>query len=108
MFGAAIDLATRELLPADDEKAPARRVKRDLGLRLPWLLQQGLLPKDLSELADCIREDGNDAAHQGTLLEDDTQDIHDFTLELLRHLYTAPGRLRLAAERRASRRSEGK
>lgn len=105
MFRATVDLATRPMLPAvADPAGPNARVRRDLGLRLPWMFDAGILPPDLRELSTCIREDGNDAAHQGTLSEADAEDLHDFTRTLLERLYTLPEKLRLAQERRDQRR----
>ena len=107
MFRLAIDLATEPLLPKDEQSGrPNSRVCRDLGLRLPWLFENNLLPRDLEELSRCIREDGNDGAHRGTLQKADAWDLQDFTTSLLERLYTVPERLRRAAERRTKRRSE--
>jgi len=104
MFRLCIDLATRPLLPEGDGGGLNARVRRDLGLRLPWLFEHGLLPGELRELSTCIREDGNDGAHQGTLRKEDTADLLNFTTSLLERLYTEPERLRLAKERRDKRR----
>jgi hypothetical protein len=54
----------------------------------------------------CIKEDGNDGAHEGTLKKEDAEDILDFTVALLSRLYTEPERLRLAKLRRDKRRGE--
>ncbi|MCO6405294.1 DUF4145 domain-containing protein [Aurantimonas endophytica] len=108
MFRACVDLATRPLLPSEDEEGgPNRRIRRDLGLRLPWLFENGRLPRDLEGLSHCIREDGNDGAHQGTLTKIDAEDLLDFTRALLERLYTQPERLRLAEIRRLERRGGG-
>jgi Domain of unknown function (DUF4145) len=71
---------------------------------LQWLFERGYLPSDLRELSTCIREDGNDGAHAGTLTKQDAEDLLDFTRALLERLYTEPQRLRLAEERRRMRR----
>ena len=107
MFRLCVDIATRPLLPeADDSDSlqPNARQRRDLGLRLPWLFENGLLPAALTELAKCIREDGNDGAHIGILNKSDADDLLDFTTALLERLYTEPRRLELAEERRKARR----
>jgi hypothetical protein len=107
MFRLAIDLATRPLLPADENSGrPNAKVCRDLGLRLPWLLEKGLLPRELQDLSRCIREDGNDGAHAGTLTLEDALDLQDFTTALLERMFTEPARLKAAAERREKRRRE--
>lgn len=104
MFRLCIDLATKPMLPAEDVNGLNRRIRRDLGLRLPWLFDNNLLPNDLRELAKCIREDGNDGAHAGTLTKADAEDLLDFSFVLLDRIYTEKERLRLAEERRLERR----
>ena len=107
MFRLSIDLATKPLLPdAEDTSKPQpnHRQRRDLGLRLPWLFENGILPAALIDLASCIREDGNDGAHDGTLSKQDAEDLMDFSFELHERLFTEPERLSLAAERRSARR----
>ena len=104
MFRMCVDLATRSMLPGDETAGLNAKTRRDLGLRLPWLFDNGILPADLSELSKCVREDGNDAAHAGTLKKEDAEDLLDFTSVLLERLYTEPERLRLAEKRRQVRR----
>jgi hypothetical protein len=105
MFRLCLDLATQSLLPEDAEGLNSR-VKRSLGLRLPWLFDNDILPEALRELSACIKDDGNDGAHEGTLSEEDAADILDFTFILLERLYTEPKRVELAGERRAARRKK--
>jgi hypothetical protein len=102
MYRLALDLATKGLLP-DGEVIPSK-VKRSLGLRLDWLFDNGHLPEELRSLAECVQQDGNDGAHDGTLTEIDASDLHDFSFELLRRLYTEPERIAIANRRRAERR----
>ncbi len=104
MFRLCIDLATRAMLPEGEVEGLTARTRRDLGLRLPWLFDNRVLPESLRELSACIKDDGNDGAHQGTLGEEDAEDILDFTYVLLERLYTEPRRIELAKERRAARR----
>lgn len=106
MFRLCIDLVTRGLLPEQEAEGLNARVRRDLGFRLPWLFDSGLLPESLRDLSGCVREDGNDGAHQGTLSKEDAEDLMDFTRILLERIYTEPERIRLAAERRAQRREK--
>lgn len=106
MFRLCIDLSTRSLLPTEDVEGLNAKTRRDLGLRLPWLFAQGRLPTELRDLSTCIREDGNDAAHAGALNRFDANDLLDFTTALLERLYTEPARLRLAQQRRDSRRGK--
>lgn len=106
MFRLCLDLATRAHLPKDEMEGLNAKVRRDLGLRLPWLFKNNVLPKDLEELSRCIREDGNDGAHVGVLKIEDTEDILDFTTALLSRLYTEPARIKAAAARRDARRNK--
>ena len=104
MFRLCIDLSTRELLPREHAEGLNARTRRDLGLRLPWLLKSGLLPQSLQHLSSCVREDGNDGAHAGTLTTEDAHDLAEFSYVLLERLYTEPEKLRLAEGRREKRR----
>jgi Domain of unknown function (DUF4145) len=104
MFRKSIDLATRPMLPQTDVNGLNSKIRRDLGLRLPWLFDQGTLPKDLRELSTCVREDGNDGAHTGALTKEDAVDLLDFTTALLERIYTEPERLKIATTRRQERR----
>jgi hypothetical protein len=92
MFRLYVKIATRSLLPPEAEGLNAR-TWRNLGLRLPWLFNHGLLPEALRDLSTCIREDGNDGAHQGTMQVEDAEDIKDFTVRLLEHMCTEPKKL---------------
>jgi hypothetical protein len=103
MFRLCLDLATREMLPADAPGLNAS-VRRNLGLRLPWLFENGRLPEALRELSACVKDDGNDGAHSGTLTVKEAGDLLDFTRVLLERLYTEPARIQLAKQRREERR----
>jgi hypothetical protein len=106
MFRMCVDLATRSLLPDGEAEGLSSKVRRDLGLRLPWLFQHGQLSKDLQGLSSCIREDGNDGVHAGTLGKDDADDLIDFAEALLERMYTEPARLKQAESRRNERRNK--
>lgn len=112
MFRLCIDLATRSMLPErpkdgeDDAEGLNTKTRRDLGLRLPWLFDNNLLPEALRDLSSCIKDDGNDGAHAGTLTKEDAEDLLDFTYEFLERIYTEPKRLLLAKERRDQRRKK--
>lgn len=105
MFRLCVDLATKALLPKEDVQGLNSKIRRNLGFRLPWLFGNGYLPVALQELSSCVKEDGNDGAHDGTLEKEDAEDLLDFTFALLERLYTEPERLRLAKERREARRA---
>ncbi|HXG80093.1 MAG TPA: DUF4145 domain-containing protein [Methyloceanibacter sp.] len=83
MLRTTIDLATRAMLPNEDTEGLDKRVRRDLGLRLPWLFKNGLLPRDLESISACIREDGNDGVHAALLEKADAEDLLDFTMSCL-------------------------
>lgn len=109
MFRLCVDIIAREKTPdqeSDGPKPPTGFMM--LGKRLKWLFENNLLPRELEELSICIKEDGNDGAHAGTLTKIDAHDLLDFTTELLRRIYTEPERLRLAKTRRDERRLEEK
>lgn len=103
MFRLCVDLASNSMLPEDEANGLNAKVRRNLGLRLPWLFDNGILAEGLRELSTCIKDDGNDGAHQGTLSKEDVEDLLDFTFVLLERIYTEPERLRLAKERREKR-----
>ncbi len=104
MYRLCVDFATKARLPETDRDGLNSKIRRSLGLRLQWLFAQGLLPDALQELSACIKEDGNDGAHAGSLTEVEADDLLDFTTALLERLYTEPERLRLAQARRDARR----
>ena len=105
MFRLCVDIVTRPLLPPEDASdGPNRKQRRDLGLRLPWLFEKKLLPMDLFQLSQCVRDDGNDGAHAGTLGNEDAEDLLDFTTALLERLVSEPERIKRAEQRRTERR----
>ena len=104
MFRLCIDHSTKSLLPEQDTAGLNRQIRRSLGLRLKWLFDNNRLPEVLRELSVCVKEDGNDGAHVGTLTKEEAEDLIDFTCILLERLYTEPERLRLAQQRRDARR----
>ena len=104
MFRLCLDMATTSMLPEEDRDGLNNRIRQSLGLRLPWLFEQGILPEALRELSSCIKDDGNDGAHEGTLSEEDAEDILDFSFVMLERIYTEPKRIELAQERRVRRR----
>jgi len=104
MFRLCVDLATKDLLP-DEGNGLNQNVKKRLYDRLNWLMENNILSKDLHELSDCIREDGNDGVHDGTVTQIEAEDLLDFTYILLERIYTEPERTRLAKKRKDERRA---
>lgn len=105
MFRLCLDKATKSFLP-EEPAAPPAKIRRSLGLRMDWLFEHGHLPVALKELAECIKDDGNDGAHEGILSKVDVDDLIDFTISLLERLYTEPRKIELAKERRLARRQQ--
>ena len=103
MFRVSIDLATKKIY--SDKGGPDRF---PLSRRLSWLFDNEHVPSDLRDLATCINDDGNDAAHVAGLNKVDAEDLLDFSRELLNRIYTEPARIRIANERRKRRRNKAK
>jgi len=105
MFRLCLDFATRAALPAD-ASGVNKQIRFSLGHRLQYLFDNGYLPEALRDLSSCVKEDGNDGAHEGSLQKPDAEDLHDFTVALLERLYTEPAKLAIAKERREARRNK--
>lgn len=106
MFRLCLDIATKELLPPEGQE-PGNRVRRSLGLRLEWLFDAHILPEVMRELAECVKDDGNDGAHDGLLDKTSADDLEEFTYILLERLYTEKARLEEAKIRRQKRHEKG-
>ena len=102
MFRLCLELAVRELLPKQEDW------KKRLAEKLKQLFAEGKLPKDIEPLSSDIREDGNDAAHHGTLDAGAAEDMEDLTVEVLRRAFTETGRAKAAQARRDRRRQAQK
>lgn len=103
MFRLCLDLATRAMLPMVDEADLNQKIRRSLGLRLNWLFEKNLLPEALRELSSCVKDDGNDGAHEGILGEQDAEDLSEFAFIMLERIYTEPKRIEIAKNRRQER-----
>src|SRR5262249_26744637 len=108
MFRLCVDLVTKPMLPKEEVPGLNAMTRRNLGLRLPWLFDNGKLPADLHKLSTVIKEDGNDGAHQGTLTKEDAYDLLDFTTALLGRVFTVPEKIKLAEKRREQRRASAR
>lgn len=109
MFRLCLDLATKELLPAEGSvNSPNPHERRNLAPRLRWLFANNLLPSDLKDLSNAVKENGDEGAHDGHLTEDEALDIFDFAFELLDRLFSQPARLSKAQVRREQRRASAK
>lgn len=106
MFRLCLDITSKSLLPDDEAEGLTKEVRGKLWKRLDWLFTHGHLPLDIQPLADSIRLDGNDAAHDGTLNMDDANDLLDFTMLFLERVFTEPARVEEAKRRRELRRQK--
>jgi len=114
MYRKVLDACTRPMLPPqpepEDKAHPdyiAWKVRKDLKLRLEWLFDHGKLPTTLKEIAECVREDGNDAAHAVEGIDEaEARDLEDFTVVFLETLFTLPGQIEENKRRRAERRGQ--
>ncbi len=107
MFRLALDLVTKSKLPDENDSSspqPNHTQRSKLSPRLEWLFQQGKLDCSLREFATCIRENGNDAAHDGSLSMEDAEDLCDFTNLVLSKIYTEEAKLIEIRNRRSARR----
>jgi hypothetical protein len=104
MFRLCLDYATKELLPHESEP-PNKTIRRSLGFRMNWLFDNAILPVSLRDLAECVKDDGNDGAHEGTLDKESAEDLEDFTCILLERLYTEKKRISEAKIRRELRKA---
>lgn len=102
MYRLCLDFATKSMLPPEGEE-PNNRIRRSLGLRVEWLLNNGKLPEALRDLAECVKDDGNDGAHEGILDEKSALDLRDFSYILLERIYTEVERIAEAKRRREQR-----
>lgn len=105
MFRLALDIATKAMLESySGTIEPNRDQRTKLAYRLDFLFDENVISPTLRELADSVRHDGNDGAHDGTLTEAEAEDLVDFTRLLLERIYTEPTRVLLAKSRRDTRR----
>ena len=104
MFRLCLDITTKDIINKNLDKSPTAENKKTIHKRLEWIFDQGILPRSLEELSRCIKDDGNDAAHDGNIGQDEAEDLLDFTEILLERIYTEPENIRIAQERRQQRR----
>ncbi|MDO7353536.1 DUF4145 domain-containing protein [Acinetobacter baumannii] len=104
MFRLCLDIVTKDILEKNEELGATRDDKKSIHSRLNWIFKHNLLNRGLEDLSRCIKDDGNDGAHDGNLTNTEADDLLDFTYELLEQVYTQPERIRLAQVRRQERR----
>lgn len=103
MFRLCLDKATKDLVPNEDTNGLNNKIRRSLGLRLKWLINNNYISESLEDLMTCIKDDGNDGAHEGIVTKEVLEDIYEFTYILLERLYTEPKKIQFAKERREER-----
>ena len=96
MLRLCLDLDTKQI-------AEQHGIKGLLYARLTQIFKLGLLNPDLEELSHCIRENGNDGAHDGSITKIEAEDIMDFTISYLESRYTMPQRIKLRKQARNKR-----
>lgn len=104
MFRLCLDITTKNIISQYEHLNPTTNDKKTIHNRLNWIFNNGILPKQLEDLSRCIKDDGNDAAHDGSLCKEDAADLLDFTYILLERIYTEPARIQNAHQRRVERR----
>lgn len=104
MFRLCLDITTKKIIDNHSNENPTANDKKTIHSRLKWIFENEILPSDLEDLSRGIKDDGNDAAHDGSLNKDDAEDLLDFTYILLERVYTEPERVKIAAQRRVARR----
>ena len=104
MFRLCLDITTKDILDKNENLNPVQNDKKTIHSRLTWIFNNSILPRSLEDLSRCIKDDGNDAAHDGSLCKEDAADLLDFTYILLERIYTEPVRIENARLRRVERR----
>jgi hypothetical protein len=89
MFRLGIDLATAPLLPSlDDSRAdPSLQVRRNLGPRINWMIQEGIIPGDLGKSFAALARDRHPGAQPRAATLEDAVDLLDFATTLYEVLF---------------------
>lgn len=103
MFRLCLDITTKQILLNNTHLNPSKKDENSIHSRLIWIFDNNILPADLEDLSRSIKDDGNDAAHDGSLSKGDAEDLLDFTYILLERVYTEPERVKIATQRRIAR-----
>ncbi len=106
MFRTCLDIATKKMLPPKGTTGIKSSEKNYLAARIGWLFNNGKLPKDLKELAECIKDDGNVSVHVAGLTKEDAMETLRFTVMILEYVYTAPAQRKRAKQKRDTRKAK--
>lgn len=101
MLRLCLETIIKDLLKTNQE--PEKKLSD--GIKI--LSEKNLISKRIQDFANEIRFDGNYAAHEGKMDQENLQDLFDFTIALLEDVYTQPKKLELSRERRAQRKKQG-
>ena len=94
MFRKVLDVSVKDLGASSRRLSLRKRVER--------LLKAGKLTTDLCDLADVIREGGNDATHEDPPYDKESANrLHEFTYLFLLYVYNLPGLVLEEKDRRA-------
>lgn len=105
MFRLCLDSVTKKIIEQNEALNPTSNDKKTIHNRLVWIFKNNILPSSLEDLSRCIKDNGNDAAHDGNLTKEDAEDLLDFSYILLERVYTEPYRIAAAIQKRSERRS---
>lgn len=103
MFRLCLDKTTQDILVKYNHLKPTKENNKTIHKRLTWIFENQILNQNLEELSRCIKDDGNDGAHDGNIGQIEAHDLLDFTYELLEQVYTQPERVKIANLRRQER-----
>ncbi|CAI3953176.1 DUF4145 domain-containing protein [Commensalibacter papalotli (ex Botero et al. 2024)] len=103
MLRLCLETVIKDLLKTNNEQ----KQKVYLSDGIKNLSEKNLISKRIQYFANEIRFDGNYAAHEGKMDQENLQDLFDFTIALLEDVYTQPKKIELSQERRAQRKNQG-
>ncbi|EHD13057.1 hypothetical protein CIN_20400 [Commensalibacter intestini A911] len=101
MLRLCLETVTKDLLETEKEK------EEKLHVQIKILFDKNIIDKNIKDVADEIRLDGNYAVHEGKMDQNNLEDLFNFTLDLLEYAYNRQNRLKLSRERRAQRKKQG-
>lgn len=104
MFRLCLDVVTKHILEVNRSLNPTNADNKSIHSRLKWIFENRILPANLEALSKNIKDDGNDAAHDGSIKKEEAEDLLDFTYILLEQVYTIPKQVEIATQRRVERR----
>ncbi|MDA3509381.1 DUF4145 domain-containing protein [Acinetobacter junii] len=96
MFRLCLDSVTKKIVEQNEALNPTSNDKKTIHNRLVWIFNNNILPSSLEDLSRCIKDNGNDAAHDGNLTKEDAEDLLDFSFILLERVYTEPARIEIS------------